>query len=210
MSAWQELRDVNRELAFLLLFAPANRRDVAADIMLLATELDKAIHIPSEVMLAAIRVQWWHDALAATENANVPLVQRFQRHYADRLFSPGDITNIIDGWRDRIADDQLPKFKCWAGCWKMLARLFDASEHAQNAGIVGAHLAALQASPEHRVNASLVYNLPDVATAPSWLKMAVYLQCHWHANPTEMPEHPLLIWRMVAWRFGFMPKRPTL
>lgn len=210
MSAWQELREVNRELAFLLLFAPANRRDAAADILLLASELEKAIHIPSEVMLAAIRLQWWHDALAATENAKVPLVQRIQRHYAEGLFTPGDITGIIEGWRDRIADDQLPKFQCWAGCWQMLARLFDVEEHEHDAGIVGAHLAALQGSPENRVNTGLITNLPDPAPLPQWLKMAVYLQIHWHTNPTEMPEHPLLIWRMMAWRLGFTPKRPMI
>ena len=47
-NSWQELRASNRELALLLLFVPAQKRDICADLILLGFELDNAIHIPSE------------------------------------------------------------------------------------------------------------------------------------------------------------------
>ena len=62
--SWQIVRANDRQLALCLLFAPSADRQLLADIFCLANELENAIRIPSEIMLAAIRLQWWHDALA--------------------------------------------------------------------------------------------------------------------------------------------------
>lgn len=210
MSSWQELRDINRELALMLLFAPASKRDIAADLFLLATELDNAIHIPSEIMLAAIRLQWWHDALTNDAPSTVPLVQQLQRHYASGVLTQTDLTILIDGWRDRIADDEIPLDHCWRGCWRLVAQVLGSADIAAEAAVIGAHMIALQATPEKRLTPMAGNDFPHNKRLPVWLKIAHYLTWHWQANPTADAEYPMLVWRMLAWRFGITPKRPTL
>ena len=51
-----------RPLTLCLMFEPAKDQCLAASIFHLAIALDSALHIPSESLLAAIRVQWWVDA----------------------------------------------------------------------------------------------------------------------------------------------------
>ena len=61
--SWRILRDNDKQLALCLLFAPRADRQLLADIFCLANELENAVNIPSEIILAAIRLQWWYDAI---------------------------------------------------------------------------------------------------------------------------------------------------
>ena len=71
-----------RPLALCLMFEPANDQSLAASIFDLAIALDSALHIPSESLLAAIRVQWWVDALSDSTAQTAPLVPQLhaQKH----------------------------------------------------------------------------------------------------------------------------------
>ncbi|MEC7440267.1 MAG: hypothetical protein VX802_05385, partial [Pseudomonadota bacterium] len=60
---WQALRETDRDLALALLFAPATSRDLIADRLSLAIEAETAMKLASEPMLAAIRLQWWVEAI---------------------------------------------------------------------------------------------------------------------------------------------------
>ena len=68
---WRDLRKADRDLAFSLLFAPATRRNLLADRLLLAHEAETAIRLASEPLLAAIRLQWWCDAVEKQRHENV-------------------------------------------------------------------------------------------------------------------------------------------
>ena len=63
-----------RPLALCLMFEPANDQFLAASIFDLAIALDSALHIPSESLLSAIRIQWWVDALSDSGAKTAPLV----------------------------------------------------------------------------------------------------------------------------------------
>ena len=84
-TALNELRTsghpLGRPLALCLMFESIENQLMAASIFDLAIALDSAIHIPSESLLAAIRIQWWADTLAKTTHQNVPLVACLQLQY---------------------------------------------------------------------------------------------------------------------------------
>ena len=75
-TGWQALRETDRDLALALLFAPAASRDLLADRLSLAIEAETAINIASEPMLAAIRLQWWVEAIENKSGESVPLMAR--------------------------------------------------------------------------------------------------------------------------------------
>lgn len=204
-SAWQELRDINRELAFLLLFAPARKRDIMADLFLLGYELENAAHIPNEPMLAAIRLQWWHDALAQADHSSVPLVQRFQNYYTNSTLAPVQVVGIVSNWQNYLADETTGSQGCWAACWSVAADI-SLGNKEQVAGTIGAAFMQMQRQPEQR---STPPHIPDWAGS-DWLAMAVHLINHWTNQPQSSGEDQLLIWRMLAWRMGFTPRRSTL
>ena len=60
---WRALRETDRDLALALLFAPVASRDLIADRLSLAMEAETAMKLASEPMLAAIRLQWWVEAI---------------------------------------------------------------------------------------------------------------------------------------------------
>ena len=73
---WQALRETDRDLALALLFAPAASRDLIADRLSLAIEAETAMKLASEPMLAAIRLQWWVEAIQNVSDESVPLMGR--------------------------------------------------------------------------------------------------------------------------------------
>ena len=75
---------LGRPLALCLMFESIENQLMAASVFDLAIALDAALHIPSESLLAAIRIQWWVDALAKTTEQSVPLVACLQSQYNSR------------------------------------------------------------------------------------------------------------------------------
>ena len=104
MSAgWQALRATDRDLALALLFAPGASRELIADRMSLAIEAETALKLASEPMLAAIRLQWWVEAIEQGSGGPVPLMQRLQRHLDSGAATPVALASQIGIWQDRLA-----------------------------------------------------------------------------------------------------------
>ena len=121
--SWQIVRVNDRQLALCLLFAPSADRQLLADIFCLANELENAIRIPSEIMLAAIRLQWWHDALTdMTAPAEVPLMRTLQAHIAAERISRDELLALVALWHTRITDSEAsatPVLLAVAACAKV-------------------------------------------------------------------------------------------
>ena len=84
-TALAALRDrdhpLGRPLAHCLMFEPADDQFLAASIFDFAIVLDLALHIPSESLLAAIRVQWWVDVLSDSTTQTAPLVTQLHAQF---------------------------------------------------------------------------------------------------------------------------------
>ena len=83
---------LGRPLALCLMFEPANDQLLAASIFDLALALDSALHIPSESLLAGIRVQWWVDALTDNDAQTAPLVTQLHAQFQTHGF---EIAHVI-------------------------------------------------------------------------------------------------------------------
>ena len=99
---WRDLRNTDRDLAFCLLFASAPRRDLLADRLMLAHEAESAIRVASEPLLAAIRLQWWYDALETRRHEKVPLMMRLLSHIESGRLTVEDINTQLALWQDRL------------------------------------------------------------------------------------------------------------
>lgn len=212
VSPWQDVRGRQRDLGFLLLFVPAKTRDLCADIVLLGFELDNAIHIPSEIMLAAIRLQWWRDALSSESPSHVPLVQRLQSHIDAGRVARASVLALIDSWQDRLGDNDLNPYHCWGAGWALLGVILmgtpeDSDRLAAqktSAATIGRQCMALMMAPEGRVQTvtSQPHGNEPVDGLPPLFRVMAGLTAYWRRNPTADSDDPLMIWRMLGWRYG--------
>lgn len=198
-NSWQALRDSDRELALCLLFSPAVSRPVLADRLHLALEAEMSVRVTSEPMLAAIRLQWWVDAIEARRHENVPLMRRIITHLEAGAIRQDDLLAQMALWQDRLADNRISAASCWRDVFVMLA---NGQEPRYAAGHVGA---ALQ---DHEQAAQL-----DDATLAGlqardlyWIWMVGQLARH-RLSGRYRDEDALLVWRMLAWRLGI--RRPS-
>ena len=201
-TGWQALRETDRDLALALLFAPAASRDLLADRLSLAIEAETAINIASEPMLAAIRLQWWVEAIENKSGESVPLMERLLSHLDRGSLVTADLVAQMGPWQDRlsISPEDAPNAMgdCWADCF---GALLPAQEQA--ASQVGRALVDTDA----RIGDEA---LGLLATAEGrWLWMIGMLVRHRRATGGSHDD-PLMAWRMVGWRLGFRrPLSPT-
>ena len=98
-TALAALRDsghpLGRPLALCLIFEATNYQCLAASICDLAIALDSALHIPSESLLAAIRVQWWVDALSDNDAQTAPLVTQLHAQFQTHDGLQSDTIDLI-------------------------------------------------------------------------------------------------------------------
>ena len=200
--SWQALRARDRDLALCLLFAPANCRPILADRLNLAFEAELAMRVTSEPMLAAIRLQWWSDAIETGRHENVPLARRVLAHLEGGYLGRDAVLAQLALWQDRLADNTVTADHCWHDFFAMLA---EARAAKPAAGLVGA---ALQTSQNaDRLDDRI---LADLRTAHLyWIWMVGQLARH-EMSGTHRENDPLLIWRMLGWRCGFrLPSRSS-
>lgn len=199
--SWQILRDNDKQLALCLLFAPKNDRRLLADIFCLANELENAVRIPSEIMLAAIRLQWWHDALADKETPpDVPLMQALQAHIAAMRISRDDLLALVALWQTRINDSEVSPTFCFAGCWQLAAKVTCGADFGDIAARIADQFAQNETGT-HRFKAGDLGTLKRGSGAARWLYLAGCL-ANRQADAASGDEDPLLIWRLLFWRFG--------
>ena len=185
--AWPSLREADRELALALLISPAKKRDILADRLNLALECESAIHIASEPMLAAIRLQWWVEAIETGRHEQVPLMLRLSARIEAGEVDSASLTEQIGLWQDRLASAPEDSGSCWAGCFAMLA-----PHHTEAAKTTANGLFGDGPPPDTAMLASLG------GSETRWLWMLAKL-CH-HRQRHTGREDPLLVWRMLAWR----------
>ncbi len=208
-NSWQALRATDREMACCLLFVSAKYRPLLADLFSLGGELETAIQIPSEIMLAAIRLQWWFDAVSTDTPSPAPLMARLQNHLKAGALTRKDLHDIIGLWQDRLAVDPDDMGACWAGLFGIIVRLQGRADLAHLAGLVGAALSGGRGGPDQSELSVDALRKIDGA-ALRWLGMAGYLALYRQDELAGPEDHnqahdhddPLLVWRMLGWRWG--------
>ena len=199
--SWQIMRVNDRQLALCLLFAPSADRQLLADIFCLANELENAIRIPSEIMLAAIRLQWWHDALSdMTAPAEVPLTRTFQAHIAAERISRDELLALVALWQKRITDSDASTALCFAGCWQLAAKVTCGADFTAIAGKI-AHQSGRDEAQRPKIVGADLAALRRGGDATRWLYLAGCLAKR-RSETVKQDEDPLLIWRLLFWRFG--------
>ena len=208
--SWQSLRQTDHDIALCLLFTTAKNRPVIADIFSLAHELENAIRIPSEMMLAAIRLQWWSDALTSDEESNVPLMQRLQQHMTTTSLTRSDLITLVEAWQNRLTDDNLDASSSWTTCWQLAARLShkngqDDADINDIARVIGDAFIAIRSGSQSITPPSMqmLQQLKGGTGEYRWLYLAGCLARY--QLQSGQRDDPLLAWRLLCWRFGVKP-----
>ena len=129
-----------RPLALCLMFEPANDQSLAASIFDLAIALDSALHIPSESLLAAIRVQWWVDALSDSTAQTAPLVTQLHAQFQTYGGLQSDIIDLIGHWQTACHDENRDNSDGWAAVWALVAKHMGQAAQLAIATDIGHHL----------------------------------------------------------------------
>ena len=214
-TALAALRDsdhpLGRPLALCLMFEPANDQFLAASIFDLAIGLDSALHIPSESLLVAIRLQWWVDALSNSEAQTTPLVTQLHAQFQTHDGLQSDIINLIGHWQTASYDENRDNSDGWATVWALIAKhMGQAAQSAIATDICHQLHHAIRGHEPHAVaplNRQQISTLRrnDVGQKRSFLYLAAcwlrYLQ-----RPNADANHPALVWHILAWQLLGPPK----
>ena len=182
--SWQALREIDRDLALCLLFCPADRRAVLADI----------------------RLQWWVDAIESHRHENVPLIGRLLTHLEAGHLRQDEVLAQLAIWQDRLSDDTCTPATCWRDLFAMLA---DSGDMKATAGLVGAVLLD-KATAGHLDHSYLDDgHLAGLRTRHLyWIWMAAQVARHRMAGKYR-EDDALLVWRMLGWRLGITRPSPS-
>ena len=200
--SWRALRDTDRDLALCLLFSPADGRAALADRLNLALEAENSVRVASEPMLAAIRLQWWVDAIEAGRHEKVPLMHRLLIHMETGKLQSDELLAQLAIWQDRLADETITA----GGCWQVLFGMLAGTDGArQAAGLVGR--AMYDPAQAAELDNGLLSGLR--IRQHRWIWMAGQLARHRQSGQYR-EDDALLVWRMLGWRLGFrLPSPPS-
>ncbi|MDB2325066.1 hypothetical protein N9W44_05860 [Alphaproteobacteria bacterium] len=213
--AWQALQQTDKQLALCLEFAPFADRALLSDLFNLGHELENAVRIPSEIMLAAIRLQWWHDALEdpSSTSSRVPLVARLGTYCDAGRIDRSDLISLVKCWQERIGDEEMSASDAWCTCWRHAAQIVklsadDSDAMADIAGHIGADF--YKFGPDHtdarshtmpvNIDISLIRR---AGARFRWLYLAGCLLAHWQVHG-RVKDDPMMAWRLLLWRFGLL------
>ena len=200
-----------RPLALCLMFEPANDQCLAASIFDLAIALDSALHIPSESLLAAIRVQWWVDALSDSTVQTAPLVTQMHTQFQTYDGLQSDIIGLIGHWQTACHDENRDNSHGWAAVWALVAKHTGQAAKSAIANNIGHQLHHAIHGHELHAAAPLerrqISTLRRNGTGPK--RSFLYLAACWlryMQRPNADANHPALVWRMLAWQFFGPPQ----
>ena len=194
--AWLALRETDRELACCLLFVPSDLRGLLSDLLSLAHECENAIRIPSESMLAAIRLQWWVDALVGDDPTVAPLAERLHGHLLSGKISIGQLYAMIGLWQDRLQNGTQGAADCWAQAFAMMPGIEGRHDLAMMAADIGRGFTGDEA-----VDVDLNKLRRQVGAETRWLFLLACLIRHGQTSRGAGTDG-LMVWRMLAWRWG--------
>ncbi|MDB0016563.1 hypothetical protein N9E28_03360, partial [Alphaproteobacteria bacterium] len=169
------------------------------------------LHIPSESLLAAIRVQWWVDALSDNDAQTAPLVTQlhaqFQTHDGLQL----DTIDLIGHWQTACHDENRDNSDGWAAVWAFVAKHMGQAAQSAVATDIGHQLH--HAIRGHKPHAAVPLNRPqisalrrnDAGQKRSFLYLAA-CWLHYVQRPNADANHPALVLHMLAWQLFGSPR----
>ena len=212
---------LGRPLALCLMFESIENQLMAASVFDLAIALDAALHIPSEPMLAAIRIQWWADALAKTTEQNVPLVACLQSQYQRHDNFSTQLQVIISEWQTACHYETRDSSEGWVAVWRLIALHLGHKTAVDQAAVIGRELyfATLGQKSGGLVGNSDIKSLRknDREEERTLLYLSACLcrklqgSQNSNFNATRIThdaglDDPLLVWRILVWHIFGPPK----
>ena len=214
-TALAALRDsdhpLGRPLALCLIFEPANDQLLAASIFDLALALDSALHIPSESLLAAIRVQWWVDALSENDTQTAPLVTQLHAQFRTHDGLQSDTVDLIGHWQTACHDKKRGNTDGWAAVCTFVAKHMGQAAQSAIATDIGHQLH--YAIRGHEPHAAVPLNRPRISALrrndAGQKRSFLYLVACWLRyvqRPNADANHPALVFYMLAWQLFGSPR----
>ena len=212
---------LGRPLALCLMFESIENQLMAASVFDLAIALDAALHIPSESLLAAIRIQWWADALANMTEQNVPLVACLQSQYQRHDNFSNQLQVIISEWQTACHYETRDSSEGWVAVWRLVALHLGHKTAVDQAAMIGRELyfATLGQKYGGLVSNSDIKLLRknDLEEERTLLYLSACLsrklqgRQNSNLNATRMShdarlDDPLLVWRILVWHIFGPPK----
>ncbi len=207
-------------LALCLMFESARNQVMAASVFELAICLDAALCIPREPMLAAIRIQWWADALDGSSGQKVALLAQLQVQFQIRPEIKAQIQDLIHEWLLACHEENRDSTAGWAAACRLVAIQLGhikASDQAEKIGHI-LHQAARE-SKQTRYSAGISADINslrrnDWGDAHSWLYLMACLNQKLQGKQAESSkkkvsvhlDDPGLIWRILCWYFFGPPQ----
>ena len=210
----QNLRDyphpLARPLALCFVFDPAETQFIAATCLELGFTLDTALAKPNESLLAAVRLQWWIDAIQDTSPAHVPLVQNLRILMKNQPDIADQLVTVIGYWQNACHDDNRNSQQGWQALWQLLGKTL--GQDADTVARIGIFCLSSDApcpADTHDKTGLLALR----RTAPAGYGQWVYLlacfgiyQQQLDQNHQANAEFTLLGWRLLLWWLGLPPR----
>ena len=199
-----------RPLALCFVFEAADTQFLAATCLELGFTLDTALATPSESLLAAIRLQWWIDAILDTAPAHAPLVQNLRILIENKPVFGEQLVSVICYWQNACHDDNRNSQHGWQALWQLLGKTL--GHNAHTVARIGIFCVSSDApSPDDMYCKTGLLALRRTAPAGrgQWLYLlacfGIYqLQLRQSNRPN--PEFTLLGWRLLLWWLGLPPR----
>ena len=212
IEAIKNLKEADREglskvLTFCLMFDEPRTQFVGATMLELLTQLETALRLPTEPFLAAIRVQWWVDAVLRPTDPNiappVPLIGQIHQLIKDNPQLEGALPPLMDFWQTACHDRDRDSLAGWVTSFELLARITGQANATKMAATVATSLYyASHDLPPMMVPLSVIRDLQRSGkkTGQSWLYLLAMLARY--LNQTDRNQaHPWLAWQVMGWRF---------
>jgi hypothetical protein len=210
----QNLRDyphpLARPLALCFVFEPAETQFIAATCLELGFTLDTALAIPSESLLATVRIQWWIDAIQNTAPAHAPLVQNLRVLIENQPGIGDQLVYVIGHWQNACYDDNRNSHQGWQALWQLLGKTL--GHDADTVVSIGMFCLSSDAPcPADTYDKTGLLALRRTAPAGygQWVYLlacfGIYLQ-QLGQNHQANAEFTLLGWRLLLWWLGLPPR----
>ena len=198
---------LSKALAFCLMFDEPRTQFVCATMLELLIQLETALRLPTESLLAAIRVQWWVDAVLTPVDPTIappaPLIGQMHRLIKDTPQLEDAVPHLMAFWQTACHESNRDSRAGWGASFEILARITGQANAADMAATVATSLyhASHNLPP-------LVVPLSDIRalqqsgkkSGQSWLYLSAMLARY--LNQTDRnAAHPWLVWRVMGWRF---------
>jgi len=210
----QNLRDyphpLARPLALCFVFEPAETQFIAATCLELGFTLDTALAIPSESLLAVIRIQWWIDAIQNTAPAHAPLVQNLRILIENQPGIGEQLVSVIGHWQNACHDENRNSQQGWQALWQLLGKKL--GHNADTVASIGAFCLSSDAPcPADIYDKTRLLALRH--TTPAGRGQWVYFLACFGIYHRQVGQHnqanaefTMLGWRLLLWWLGLPPR----